>query len=57
MTDLLVVGSGAAGLATTLAAVERGAHYRTDAPETDPRWRGHILWRRDTAPGFEEIAR
>ncbi len=46
-----------AASAALLRRESRGAHYRTDAPETAPRWRGHILWRRDTAPGFEEIAR
>ena len=57
-----------AALVTALAAraallrrESRGAHFRTDAPTTDPRWRGHILWRRDeqggTAARFEEITR
>ena len=58
-----------AALVTTLAAraallrrESRGAHFRTDAPEGDPHWRGHILWRRDeqggaAAPRFEEITR
>lgn len=46
-----------AASAALLRRESRGAHYRTDAPETDPRWRGHILWRRDATPGFEEIAR
>ncbi len=58
-----------AALVATLAAhaaltrrESRGAHFRTDAPATDPRWRGHILWRRAerggaVAPRFEEIAR
>lgn len=58
-----------AALVATLAAQAallrregRGAHFRTDAPEGDPRWRGHILWRRDrqggvATPRFEEIVR
>jgi len=58
-----------AALVATLAArgaltrrESRGAHFRTDAPTIDPRWRGHILWRRAerggaVAPRFEEIAR
>ncbi|HEY8601350.1 MAG TPA: FAD-dependent oxidoreductase [Thermomicrobiales bacterium] len=42
--------------AALLRRESRGAHYRTDAPDTEPRWRGHILWRRDMAPSFEEVA-
>ena len=51
-----------AARAALLRRESRGAHFRTDAPATDPHWRGHILWRRDeqggaAAPRFEEIAR
>jgi len=47
-----------AALATHAALLRResrGAHYRTDAPATDPTWRGRIHWRRDCAPQFERI--
>ncbi|MGI9146877.1 MAG: L-aspartate oxidase [Chloroflexota bacterium] len=33
----------------------RGAHYRTDAPELDPSWRGRIHWRRAHPPAFEAV--
>jgi L-aspartate oxidase len=33
----------------------RGAHFRTDARDPDPTWRGRIHWRRDRAPVFEEV--
>ncbi len=54
--DATLVASLAAR-AALLRRESRGAHHRTDAPDTDPRWRGHILWRRDAALSFEEIAR
>ena len=44
-----------AARAALLRAESRGAHYRTDAPAADPRWRGRIHWRRGQAPQFEEI--
>ncbi len=47
-----------AGLATRAALLRtesRGAHYRSDYPDTDPAWKGRILWRRDMAPRFEEV--
>ncbi len=56
LADAILVAKLAAQ-AALLRRESRGAHYRTDAPDTDPRWRGHILWRRDMAPSFEEIAR
>jgi hypothetical protein len=34
------------------AARARGAHHRTDAPDTDPRWRGRIPLARDAGPPF-----
>jgi L-aspartate oxidase len=41
--------------AALLRRESRGAHYRADAPDTDPAWRGHILWRRGHTPVFEDI--
>jgi L-aspartate oxidase len=41
--------------AALLRRESRGAHYRADAPEPDPAWRGHILWRRGHAPVFEDM--
>ena len=41
--------------AALLRRESRGAHYRADAPEPDPAWRGHILWRRGHAPVFEDL--
>jgi L-aspartate oxidase len=52
-SDLLI--AGLAARAALLRAESRGAHYRTDAPQPDPAWRGRILWRRDTPPQFEEV--
>jgi L-aspartate oxidase len=39
-----------------LRTESRGAHFRTDCPESDPRFRGRIHWRRDVPPAFEEVA-
>jgi L-aspartate oxidase len=33
----------------------RGAHYRSDYPETKPVWRGRITWLRGAEPQFEEV--
>jgi L-aspartate oxidase len=33
----------------------RGAHYRSDYPDTSESWRGRILWQRDRGACFEEI--
>src|SRR5205823_4266306 len=58
--DLLVVGSGAAGLSAARRAADqgaresRGAHFRIDAPEPDPVWLGRIVWRSGHMPAFEE---
>jgi L-aspartate oxidase len=41
--------------ATWLRRESRGAHFRTDYPETDPTWRGRIHWRRCQQPVFEEV--
>jgi fumarate reductase flavoprotein len=42
--------------AALLRNESRGAHYRLDAPETKPEWRGRIHWRSGQPPGFEEVA-
>jgi L-aspartate oxidase len=41
--------------AALLRRESRGAHFRADAPESDPAWRGRIHWRRDHPPVFEEV--
>jgi aspartate oxidase len=41
--------------AALLRTESRGAHFRIDAPEPDPVWRGRIVWRRGHLPGFEEV--
>jgi L-aspartate oxidase len=41
--------------AALLRTESRGAHYRVDAPQQDPAWRGRIHWRRDHTPAFEEV--
>ena len=42
--------------AALLREESRGAHFRVDHPNTDPLWRGRILWRRDSQyPVFEEV--
>jgi L-aspartate oxidase len=38
-----------------LRAESRGAHYRTDAPTSNPAWRGRVHWRRGQSPVFEEV--
>jgi L-aspartate oxidase len=42
--------------AALLRNESRGAHFRTDAPDEDPAWRGRIHWRQASAPVFEEVA-
>jgi L-aspartate oxidase len=51
--DLRVAGFAAR--AAFLRRESRGAHYRSDYRETDPRWRGRICWRRGELPTFEEV--
>ena len=41
--------------AALLRCESRGAHFRTDAPEQQPAWRGRIHWRRAHPPTFEEV--
>ena len=41
--------------AALLRCESRGAHYRTDAPEPDIQWRGHVVWRRGQPPLLEQI--
>jgi L-aspartate oxidase len=41
--------------AALLRHESRGAHFRSDAPDSDPAWRGRIHWRRDHSPVFEEV--
>ena len=38
-----------------LRTESRGAHYRTDYPSTQSNWQGRIMWRRGSAPVFEEV--
>lgn len=56
--DISGVPSLVAALAARSALLRtesRGAHYRSDYPTTDTRWRGRILWRRGAGASFEEI--
>jgi L-aspartate oxidase len=47
--------AGLIARAALLRRESRGAHYRTDAPRTEARWRGRIHWRRGSPPAFEEV--
>ncbi|MDQ6669870.1 MAG: FAD-dependent oxidoreductase [Chloroflexota bacterium] len=42
--------------AALLRRESRGAHFRTDAPEPRPNWRGRIHWRHAHPPAFEEVS-
>jgi L-aspartate oxidase len=58
LTPNIPVDHLAAGLVARAALLRhesRGAHYRTDAPATQPVWQGRIHWRRNTPPQFEEV--
>jgi L-aspartate oxidase len=41
--------------AALLRAESRGAHYRTDFPDTLRDWQGRITWRRNAPPLFQEV--
>ena len=41
--------------AAFLRQESRGAHFRTDWPDTSPAWRGRIHFRAGSAPRFEEV--
>ncbi len=43
------------GRAAWLRLESRGAHFRRDAPETDPAWRGRIHWQLGIPPAFESV--
>ena len=47
--------SGLAARSALLREESRGAHYRTDAPNTSPAWQVRILWRSGSPPQFEEV--
>ncbi len=66
ITELPVPNAGDAAMAdvnvASLAArsamirrESRGAHFRADWSEPDPRWQGRILWRAGAPPAFEPI--
>ena len=48
--------AGLAARSALLRTESRGAHFRSDAPDTNPAWQGRILWRRDLPPRFEEVS-
>jgi L-aspartate oxidase len=52
-SDLLL--SSLIARAALLRRESRGAHFRSDFPESNPAWRGRIHWRRGQAPVFEEV--
>jgi L-aspartate oxidase len=43
------------GRAAWLRHESRGAHFRRDAPDTDPAWRGRIHWQAGAPPTFEPL--
>jgi L-aspartate oxidase len=43
------------GRAAWLRRESRGAHFRRDAPDTDPAWRGRIHWQLGVPPVFESV--
>ncbi len=45
-----------AARAAALRRESRGAHVRTDAPQTRDAWRGRLHWRLEQAPCFERIS-
>ncbi len=43
------------GRAAWLRHESRGAHFRRDAPDTEPAWRGRVHWRVGAPPTFEPL--
>jgi L-aspartate oxidase len=57
-TSTMPTGQLVAALAARSALIRtesRGAHYRSDYPETKPEWRGRITWLHEPQPQFEEV--
>ena len=52
---LVPLVAGLAARSALLRTESRGAHYRSDYPDTADSWRGHILWQRQRGASFEEI--
>jgi L-aspartate oxidase len=55
LQEALPVVPALAATSALLRQESRGAHFRTDYPQTAPDWRGRILWRRHHPPRFEEV--
>jgi L-aspartate oxidase len=55
--DALLTCARLATEAALLREESRGAHFRVDHPAPDDRWRRHIYFRREAAPGAERVGR